>query len=133
MFPFSIIFLCVHQSQNHCITRKVENIQIFLLGKSFWRAGCRMLNNRGWMNPVTTLSVILSNYQFVSTINSTHGLAPHILPCYANFSVLHIDYTESEKLQQRTEYHRKVQQCNVQGNLSGCFSMTRYASSALAY
>ena len=39
---------------------------------------------------------------------STHGLAPHILPCYANFSVLHIDYTESEKLQQRTEYHWKV-------------------------
>ena len=64
---------------------------------------------------------------------STHGLAPHILPCYANFSVLHIDYTESEKLQQRTEYHWKVWQCNVQGNLSGRFSMTRYASSALAY
>ena len=65
----SILFVCTNH-KIHCITRKVKNIQICLLGKSFWRAGCRMLNNRGWMNPVTTLSLILSNYQFVSTINT---------------------------------------------------------------
>ena len=68
--PLSILFFVCTNHKIPCITRKVKNIQICLLGKSFWRAGCRMLNNRGWMNPVTTLSLILSNYQFVSTINT---------------------------------------------------------------
>ena len=70
----------------------LRKIQICWAGKSFCLVGRRMLNNRGWMIPVTTLSPKLSLP--ISTQQQQYTF--HTLQCYANFSASHIDYTESE-------------------------------------
>ena len=118
-YPFGnyAVYLCVTYSQKSLLLRdksrrSLEKIQICALGKSFLFFGenpnlwvgeillvgwvPRMLNNRGWMIPVTTLSPKLS----LPICNQQHHTlllhAYHILLRYANFSALHIDYTESE-------------------------------------
>ena len=113
-----MLYICVwniHKNPSYCETSpdgSLEKIQICALGKSFLFFGenpnlwvgeillvgwvPRMLNNRGWMIPVTTLSPKLS----LPICNQQHHTlllhAYHILLRYANFSALHIDYTESE-------------------------------------
>ena len=125
----------IHKNPSYCETSpdgSLEKIQICVPGKSFCLVCWRMLNNRGWMIPVTTLDPKLS---LPICAQQHHTLYCCMLIIHFSVAPISLHYTSIIQIQRAhnsKEYivaiyiFSKAGQCNVWGNLSGRFSMTRY-------